>query len=150
MPNSASINCSYTYKIGDETLKVAQLKEIWGSWSTARWTLVTSVPRQPRRPTMSWGASSTALPTEQGKGLFCSALCCATSLWALCALLDATEQKSHKTLRGCLEEGYKNDKRSGGEDIWGGVEDLGLFSLGRGILRRDFITVCGLLMPGSR
>lgn len=116
MSDSASVkgNLRYAYRVGDETLKAALLKEILGSWLTT-WTLVSSVSRQPRRPTMFSGASSMALPTEQGKRLFYSALFCAASLWALCVLLDTTEQKSHKTLRGCLKEGYKNGESLGGK-----------------------------------
>lgn len=62
-----------------------------------------------RREGRAWSLTRTSV------WLFYSALFCAASLWALCVLLDTTEQKSHKTLRGCLKEGYKNGESLGGK-----------------------------------
>lgn len=84
--------------------------------------LLNIVPRQPGKPAVSWGALSTALPTGLGKGL--STLHCtgAASPPVLCAVLNTTVQKGHKTIREHPREGYRDGESSGEEDIWGVAE----------------------------
>ena len=42
----------------------------------------------------------------------------AASLWTLCAVLIATVQEGHKTIKECPKEGYKDGERSRGQDVW--------------------------------
>lgn len=82
------------------TLFSTLLKKIWGSWVITSWTWVNRVPRQPGRSTVSWGASSTALPAGQQEWLSCSTLQ-DTDLFSpevLCMVLGTPGQKWHKTI----------------------------------------------------
>lgn len=82
-------------------------------------SLVNSMPRQPGRATISWGAPSTALPASWEK--VCSALhrTGVASHWLLCAVLGTTIQKGRKTIWECPKEGYKDSKGSRDQGVWG-------------------------------
>lgn len=78
------------------------------------------MPRQLGRPTISWGASDSALVRE-GIALLCVS---EALLPVLDADLGAIVQKGHKTIKEC--HSYKDGEGSGGEDVQGAAEALGL------------------------
>lgn len=77
--------------------RTATQKGIWGFWWMASWIWVNNVPWEPKRPTISWSASSTALLASWEKGLSCSALLCTgvASLQVPCAVWGTTALKGH-------------------------------------------------------
>lgn len=64
------------------------------------------MPWQPKRPTISCGASGTALLA--GQALLCS---------ALCAVLGTTIQEGLQTITGCPKKAYKAGEGFSGQDV---------------------------------
>ena len=58
-------NPHYQYELGVKGLRAALQKDTWGYRWVGKWTSVSTVPSQPRKPTVSWAAFQAARPAGQ-------------------------------------------------------------------------------------
>ena len=101
------------YKLRMQGCSTALPKRTWRYGWMANWTWASSVPSQPREPTVSWAASKEMWTAGHGKWSCPSALCYDTSPGALCPDVESSVQERCGLVSTCPEKGHKNDPRDG-------------------------------------
>ena len=100
-----------------------------------RWTWASNVS-QPRKPTVSWAASTAVWSAGQGRWSCPSTLHCETLPGVLCPDEESSVQEGCGPVGAQPEESHKNDLRYRTPPLWG-LGELGLFSLENRRLQGD-------------
>jgi len=108
------------------SLREALWRRTWGSWCTESWTWASSMLFQPRRPTISWAASTEGWPSGRGRLLFSSALLSWGPIWSTVLKPRATSTGGIWSCWKSPEENCENSQRDGASLLWRSVRGAGL------------------------